>query len=186
VRTHPKTLLLGFAKLVAVVVAAGLAGAGIGIALSKLSGNDSSGEPLLPATTSPAATSAAATRGSGESGYRAPRVQVLSAQLGPVSESTGRALVAVRARVTNRGRRALTITKPALISREDEVPLGTNARDAAGPLLQPIAPDGRATGTLRFAVPGRVAQRLSATPAARLRVASRTVIVKLATDEPSG
>lgn len=57
VRTDPKTLLRGLAKLVAVVVAAGLAGALIGIGLAKLSGDDGGDAPALPAAASTTASS---------------------------------------------------------------------------------------------------------------------------------
>jgi hypothetical protein len=189
-------LLRGFAKFVAVVVAAGLAGAGIGIALAKLSGNDGSSDPLLPATSErtstsagPTATTSAARTATATTAtkavYRVPRVQIVSSQLGTVSESSGRALVAVRVRVTNRGNRALTIKTPALLSGEDEVALGSSARDAAGALLRPIDPGATATGVLRFTVPSEVAQRLATNPAARLRVQNRVVAVKLTTNQPT-
>ncbi len=199
VRMDPKLLLRGLGKFLAVVVAAGLAGAGIGIGLAELSGNDSPTDPVLPATTAqPTTAPAAGTRTTGTTGtvatstsptkpvYRVPRVQVLSAQLGPVSESTGRALVAVRVRVTNRGNRPLTIKTPALLSGEDEVPLGSDAREAAGALLRPIDPAATAPGVLRFSLPSTIAQRLTATPAARLRVANRTVTVELTTEQGAG
>ena len=133
-------LLRGFVKFVAVVLAAGLAGAGIGIALAELSGNDEAGMPLLPATTERAATSPA-------------------------------------------GSSAATAT---LVSRGDQVPLTLDARDAAGALLRPIAVGSSAKGALRFTVPGELAARLSETPAARLRIANRTVVVKLTTREGAG
>jgi hypothetical protein len=113
-------------------------------------------------------------------------VQIVSAQLGPVSESTGRALVAVRVRVTNRGNRALTIKTPALLSVDDKVPLGSGARDAAGALLRPIDAGASATGVLRFTVPAAIAGRLAANPGARVRIANRTVVVKLKTEQPTG
>lgn len=193
----PKLLLRGLGKFVAVVIAAALAGAGIGIGLAELSGNDGAETPLLPVTTAQTSTSgpetttgttptATTSTSTTAAVYRVPRVQILSAQLGPISESTGRALVAVRARVTNRGNRDLTIRTPALLSGDDEVELGSGARDAAGALLRPIAPGQSATGTLRFNAPSAVAQRLTATPSARLRVANRTVAVELTTQEPAG
>ena len=189
-RIDPRLLLRGFAKFVAVVVAAGLAGAGIGIALAELSGDDGSDELAVPATT-PRTTRSQATDATTPTGtvatstsptkpvYRVPRVQILAAQLGPVSESTGGARVSVRVRVTNRGNRDLTITKPALISDDDEMQLARGAREAAGRLLRPIAPRSSATGVLRFDVPDAVAERLTANPVARLRIRNRTVAVKL-------
>lgn len=197
VRTDPRMLLRGFAKFVAVVVVSGLAGAGIGIALSKLSGDDATGDPVLPATAARASTAAAAPAGttiaktttatvaqppaSATTTYRVPRVQVLSAHIGTASATAARTLVTVRVRVTNRGTRALTIKTPALVSGQDTVALGASARGAAGALLRPIAPGSSATGLLGFSVSSAVAQRLTTTPVARLRVANRTITLKLTT-----
>jgi cytoskeletal protein RodZ len=50
-RERARLLLRGLAKLLAVIVVAGLIGVGLGIALSKLSGDD---DPVAPATTVPA------------------------------------------------------------------------------------------------------------------------------------
>jgi hypothetical protein len=198
-------LLRGLGKFVAVVLGAGLAGALIGIGLSKLSGDDATSSSILPTSTGGAATTttkrtqtvARTTTPTGatttstpasptttsttpaKTVYRVPRVQVLSAQLGKVDSATGRALVAVRARVTNRGKGPLTVKTPVLVSGADEAPLGAAARNAAGPLLKPIAPGASATGVLHFTVTSVVAQRLTATPGARLRLASHTVTVKL-------
>lgn len=205
-------LLRGLGKFVAVVLGAGLAGALIGIGLSKLSGDDATSSSILPTTTSGAAatttkrtqttarststatistpvrttTKAAGTTATtatsttpAKAVYRVPRVQVLSAQLGRADSATGRALVAVRARVTNRGKNSLTIKTPALLSGADETPLADSARNTAGALLKPIAPGASASGVLRFTVTKVVAQRLTATPGARLRLASHTVTVKL-------
>ena len=135
----PQLLLRGLGKFVAVVLAAGLAGAAIGIGLAELSGNGQAADPALPATTAQpttAPTTATSTTGSTTATtvtstsptkpvYRVPRVQVLSARLGPVSQSTGRALVAIRVRVTNRGNRPLTTKTPALLSGDDELDLGS-------------------------------------------------------------
>ena len=60
-QTDPTALLRGLAKLVAVVVAAGLAGAGLGIALAKLSGNDGGATAELPVTASATTATGSAT-----------------------------------------------------------------------------------------------------------------------------
>lgn len=199
-----RMLLRGLAKLVAVVVSAGLAGALIGIGLSKLSGNSGSDAgPGLAATTSAATASAAptttpapetttgtiptaptagtsttqtTTTASGGD-YRVPRIQVLSAQ---IITATGKPRVIAKIRVTNRATRPLTLPPPVLISISDKVPLDA-ARDQARPLLRGIAPGGSATGTLRFSTPAAIAQRLSANPGARLLIAKRTIVLKLTT-----
>jgi hypothetical protein len=206
----PQMLLRGLGKFVAVVVAAGLVGTVIGIGLAKLSGDDAASDAVLPVTTAATATTPERTRTAtsttprttstpatststtsttstpSDGVYRVPRVQVVSAELGPTSEVTGRALVAVRASVTNRGNRPLTIKTPALLAGDDEVALGASARNAAGELLKPIAPGATATGALRFTVGSAIAQRLAADPAARLRVGNRTVSVTLKPSQPAG
>lgn len=180
--TDPRLLLRGLARFVAVVLVSGLAGAGIGIALAELSANDSTTEPLLPSTSTTAAAAGTTTAAI----YRVPRVQVQAAQLGSISQSTGGAPVAIRVRVTNRGSRPLRITTPALVSGDDEVQLDERARSAAGPLLRAIEPGASATGMLRFTLPSSVAERVTEEPAARLRVANRTVSVTLETGEGAG
>gem|GEM_PF-2058687 len=196
----PKRLLRGVGKLIAVVLAAGLAGAGIGIGLAKLTGGDDTSAPVLPATASTAAkttqTAPRATTSKTPTGtttapavYRVPRVEVLSAQLGPIDAATGRAQATVRVRVTNRGIGPLRISTPQLLSAQDKVPLDAAARGGAGALLRRIAVGRRATGSLRFTLPAAVAQRLTATPQARLRIARRTVALPLETstaEAPAG
>ena len=209
-RIPPQVLLRGFAKFLAVVVGAGVAGALIGIGLAKVSGNDSSSGPVLPTTTERASTASTETTAARTStgtepearttstsktsttGRRAPavvrvpRVQVLSAELGEVSgESDGR-LVAVRVRVTNRGRRPLRTSTPALLSGDDVVEMRDSARKAAQPLLRPIPVGSSATAVVRFAVPAAIGQRLVETPGARLRIAGRSVVLKLDVAEPAG
>ncbi len=206
-------LLRGLATFVAVVVAAGLAGAGIGIGLAKLSGNDGGDVPLLPVTTeqtstspvrtttttrstarttatptstktspaatttSPALTTATQTRTS-----RPPSVEVLYARVSPPSDTTGRAIVALRIRVKNRGRDSFTIQAPVLLSGTTEMRLRLAARRAAGPLLRPLSAGSSATGFLRFTVGSAVALRFLETPSARLRIAGRTVPLTLTTN----
>ena len=209
-RIPPQVLLRGFAKFVAVVVGAGLAGALIGIGLAKVSGDDGGGGPVLPTTTEQASTTSTETTESRASTgtqpatrttstsktstsasrtpavVRVPRVQVLSAELGEVSGESGGRLVAVRVRVTNRGRRPLTSPTPALLSGDDEVELRDSARKAAQPLLRPIAVGSSATAVVRFAVPAAIGERLAQSPNARLRIAGRAVVLKLEVAEPAG
>ncbi len=189
-QSDPKALLRGLAKFVAVVVAAGLAGAGLGIALAKLSGNGGGATAELPvaasattatptATPPPETTTTAGTQTTAPetATYRAPRVEILSALIGPVSPSTGRALIAARVRVTNRGRRPLVIEAPALLSGRDEVAL--NESKAPNPLIRTVTPGANASGMLRFTLSPEITQRLNANLAARLRIARRTILLKL-------
>ena len=207
---NPQMLLRGLGKFLAVVLAAGLAGAVIGIGLAKLSGNEPTSDPVLPVattatatttttqTTAPTTSTATTSKPTGKTSttsttaapadgvYRVPIIKVVAAKLGPTSEVTGRALVAISVRFTSRGNKPLKIKTPVLVSGDDEVPLGDSSREAAGALLEPIAPGATATGVLRFTVTRPVAQRLNDSPAARLRLGNRTVIVKLKPSPPAG
>ncbi|MEA2217971.1 MAG: hypothetical protein QOJ35_597 [Solirubrobacteraceae bacterium] len=192
-RTDPATLLRGLVKLVVVVAAAALVGEGVGIGLAKLSGSDAGAAQALSSTTTatsaaapttqaqapPTTTAATTTAAPSAANYTAPRVEVLSAQLGPRSASTGRALVSARVRVTNRTRRPLVGQAPTLLSVQDEVPVNDSGSAAPNALLRTLAPGASATGVLRFTLPSPVAQRLTAKPAARLGIAGRIVALKL-------
>lgn len=216
VRSDFQRLLGGFGKLVAVVVAAGLAGAGIGIALAKLTGSEDSGAPTLTAATSataerasaaPAAateTQTAAGQNPAETATTAadtarsrtttasrtqtapsrspsslgPRVQVLSARLEGSSAATG--LVTVRVRVINRGARPLAVEAPVLLSGTDEIPRDSVGGSAVRPLLRRLAAGRSATSVLRFTTASAVTRRLSTSRRARLRIARRSIVLKLA------
>lgn len=201
-RNDPKILLRGLAKFVAVVVAAGLAGALIGIGLAKLSGDEDSGAAALAPTTPTIGGGAADTTQTvptetetttaprtqtqtqptttPKRSFLVPRVQVLSARLVAVEGEDG---VTVKVKVTNRASRPLKMTGPVLISGEDEIPLD-DVDAAARPLLRTLAPDKSATGTLRFSTSPAVTQRLTDNPGARLRIATRTITIKLTTAAP--
>ena len=190
-------MLRGLGKFVAVALAAGLGGAAIGIGLAELTGDDAQ-TPTTTATTSaqaattgsetqtetqttqtetqttPARTTTTKTSTTPRGSTLVPRVEILSARLAD-------GLVTARVRVTNRYGRPLKIATPALISGDDEVPLDDAARDGAKALLTTLDPGDDATGELRFATPAAVATRLAATPRARLRIAGRTVVLKLTT-----
>ena len=169
-RTDPTTLLRGLAKFVAVVVVAGLVGAGVGIGLAKLSGNDGDG----------AAAATETTPASGSSDLQRPRIDVLSALLGRVSLSTGRALVAVRVRITNHGGRSLTVGDPILLTGQDEVsPNPATTAGRADRVPRTLAAGASATGVVRFTLSRELAERLTASPTARLRIANRIVTLNL-------
>jgi hypothetical protein len=177
VPTDPRTLLRGVLKLVAVVAAAGLAGASIGVGLAKLSGNDGDDAAALPAPTSSARTSTA-------SPNRQPRVKFISARLIPPPNETGRARVTVRVRVTSRSDSPITSLAPALLTGQDVVQIDTGARADAGRLLRPLAPGATVTGTLRFTPSAEATRRLTARPRARLRIVERIVTLKLTPATP--
>jgi hypothetical protein len=221
VRFDPKRLLRGFGKLVAVVLAAGLAGAGIGIGLAQLSGDGDSSAPVLPATagatparasTSTAArpqpvagqstattaraskttatrtttTSRTQTTAAPRRPYLVPRVQVLSARLRGSPTATGH--VTVRVRVINRSTHPLAVAAPVLLSGNEEIPRDSASGAAVRPLLRRLAAGSSATSELRFTTPSAVTKRLSTTRHARLRIARRSIVLKLATPHgsPSG
>ena len=193
-------LLRGFGKLIAIVVAAGLAGALIGIALAELTGGDDSSTPIASATstvapavtatvapltetqttatqtqTQPTSTTiepAAPVRG------LVPRVEVLSAQIAPLSADGG-TLVTVRVRVTNRRGRALSPEDPVLLVGPDAVPLDDGAKAAAGAVRKALEPGEPASGSLRFTVPSAIAQRIQASGKARLKIATRTINLRI-------
>jgi len=206
-------MLRGFGKLIAIVVAAGLAGAIIGITLAELTGGDDSSAPIASATS----TAAPASTGTGAElpglqpesqttetepktetetktqtgptsttikpsapvkGFKVPRVEIVSAQIAPLS-SDGGTVVTVRARVTNRRRRALVPEDPVLLEGPDAVELDSDSKDAAGALRKALEPGETASGALRFTVPSAVAQRIRATGKAQLKIATRTINLEL-------
>ena len=195
-------LLRGFGKLIAIVVAAGLAGALIGIALAELTGGDDSSTPIASATSTvaPAVTPTVAPLTETQTQTTAtqtqtqptsttiepaapvrglvPRVEVLSAQIAPLSADGG-TLVTVRVRVTNRRGRALSPEDPVLLVGPDAVPLDDGAKAAAGAVRKTLEPGEPASGSLRFTVPSAIAQRIRASGKARLKIATRTINLRI-------
>lgn len=104
---------------------------------------------------------------------------MLSARLGPQSRTTGHARVSAKVRVTNRDTTPLQITTALLLSGDDKVKLDYGARDAAAALLSPIAPGADVTATVRFTVATGLAQRLLAKLTAHVRIADKTVELRL-------
>ncbi len=175
---------------------AGLVGAGLGSLLAKLSGSDGSATPPVPAAVRATATSTSAvavatlaaqttaapglvTTLPSPGDHPPPRIEVFSAQLGAPSRTTGRALVAARIRLSNRADRPLQVQAPTLLSEQDEIPVNASPSGAADSLVRRVAAGASATGTLRFTVAPAVARRLTSEPSARLRIAQRTVALKL-------
>jgi len=195
-------LLRGFGKLIAIVVAAGLAGALIGIALAELTGGDDSSTPIASATSTvaPAVTPTVAPLTETQTQTTAtqtqtqptsttiepaapvrglvPRVEVLSAQIAPLSADGG-TLVTVRVRVTNRRGRALSPEDPVLLVGPDAVPLDDGAKAAAGAVRKALEPGEPASGSLRFTVPSAIAQRIRASGKAQLKIATRTINLRI-------
>lgn len=206
-------LLRGAAKFLAVAAIAAVLGVVLGIVLSELSGDDNvaSTPTDVPTTaaerttaTTPTQTTArtqtSTTRTQRTTPPRTqttppstsanrPRIRVISAVLQPASTPRGRARqrarLTVRVRVTNRAAERLTSPAPMLLSGADLVGVDSNANDVAGPLLEPIAAGESATGELRFETAGEVTKRLTDVRRGRLRIANRTVAVRVTIGDPA-
>lgn len=178
---NPGKRLRGVAKLAGVVLAAGLVGAGFGIGLAKLGGDDDSGAPDVAATNATQTTVTAVTATTtttASAPYREPRFEVLSAELGTPAPDTGATRLTARVSVTNRNGYPLKSRPLVLTAGQDEIPLDSAARDGARPLLRAVGPGATATGTLRFTLPAAVAQRVRDGELARLRIANRTITLR--------
>ena len=187
-RLPPRVVLRGLLKFVAVALAAGVVGAGLGIALAELTGNDDVPTPLAPqnessprtATDMATATTATSTTASTQpaGGSRTTRVQIQSAVLYPAGAPDGedpqRARVVIRVRVTSRSVSPIPRQTPMLIVGSSRVRADPDSADA---LLRQIAPGETATGELHFETTGSATQRLANQRRARLRIAQRTVNV---------
>jgi hypothetical protein len=214
VRSDPQRLARGFGKLVAVVLAAGLAGTGAGVALAQLTESGDSSAPALPAAasattegalavTAPAtATAAQAAAAPTTTTSPAPTATASRTQTAPAPSTPSppsprvqvlSALldhaaghVTVRVRVINRGTRPLAVEAPVLLCGTDEIPRDSDGGSAVRPLLKSLAAGLSATSVLRFTTSSAVAARLAATRHARLRVAKRSIALALAMVAPSG
>lgn len=133
-RIPPNVVLRGLLKFVAVVLAAGVVGAGLGIALAELTGDDEAPTPLAPqidgspgtATDTATATTATSTTGARQPPQvsRTTRVQIQSAVLYPASEDPQRARLVIRVRVTSRSVRPIPGRTPMLIVETSRVRAG--------------------------------------------------------------
>ena len=177
------------------ILASLVAGLGLGLGLSKLSGNEAESStavdsaPTAPAATTSApdasgATGATGTTRSDDAKRQAPRIRVLSSTFEPAATPSGlqrrRARVTVRLRVTARADDA-TLGTARLISGDDELEADPNAAEAAGKLLDPIPAGTRATGELRFETAGALTDRLANQRRATLRIGDRSLPLRLTT-----
>lgn len=198
-------LLRSLAKFATVAAAAVVCGAALGIGLSEVLGPGEKRSPLDARTTGEQArgadtttraqtatqTQATATRARTMPGPSsdAPRVRVVSAVLLSAttrrSRARRRARLSVRVRVTNRDRRRLVRPAPTLLSGGARVRVDPHAAEAGGALLRPLVPGVTAAGELRFETAGEVTQRLSDERRARLRIAGRTVTLRVRIGGPA-
>ncbi len=73
-----------------------------------------------------------------------------------------------------------------LISGDDRVPFDDDAKETAGSLLGPLGAGENALGVLTFTLPAGVTARVTREPQARLRIAGRTVDLKIRVPKSSG
>jgi hypothetical protein len=203
--------LRGLAKLISVIVVAGAAGVGLGVALSELTGDSaenttSSGSKPGAETSTTGATAARRTAlktpaGSPEHGRTVAthmttdkrpssastaRVQVVSVVLHRQSASSARrrrAVLALHVRVVNRGKRTIANLAPVLVAGARRA--DPSAEDSTGSLLRALRPRSTADGTLRFKTAGALTDRLASSRRAQLRIARRTVALKVLIGRPS-
>lgn len=176
--------LRGLAKLICVIVVAGAAGVGLGVALSELtadSAKDTSGGGSQPG----AETSTAGTRPSSASAVRVQVVSVvLHRQSAPSARRRRRAVLSIHVRVVNRGKRTIANLAPFLVAgpRRRADP---SAADSTGSLLRPLRAGSSADGTLRFRTARTLTDRLTSRRRAQLRIAGRTVALNVLIGSPS-
>ena len=189
---HPtlRHSVLGLAKFLLVVVVSVSVGAGLGIGLSELGGRGASDNPPVAGGPSSAAPPPAQDGATGTTGVgdpkratvadppQAPRIRVLSNSLRSAITASGqrrrRARLVVRVRVTARAD-ATDLGVPRLISGDNDIEVDPDGKNAAGPLLEPIAAGRSATGDLRFETAGDLTDRLVSQQRATLRMAGRSV-----------
>jgi hypothetical protein len=180
------TVVRGLAKLVAVVLVAGAVGGGLGIVLSKLSGNsgDSAAAPQASTATKPATQhTTTSARSDGHTTPAAPApsggvsVHIVDAILHPAESASGRrrhrARLTVRVQVTNRGTSVVTPARPTLFSGSVQTQTDPNA-DGPGTRLGALQPGKAVAVTLRFETAGSVTTQLQSQRRARVLVAGRT------------
>ncbi|HEX4364850.1 MAG TPA: hypothetical protein VHZ75_09905 [Solirubrobacteraceae bacterium] len=172
----------GIFKLVAVIVIAGGIGGGVGVGLSKLSGDSGGG-----AAPAPAAKQSATTSGGSSSKSPPPppaseqaggvSVHVVDAVFHPAESPSGlrrhRARLTVRVQVTNRGTSVVTPERPSMFVGSAETKTDPNA-DGPGTSLGTLQPGKAVAVTLRFEIAGAVTTQLRSQLRARVVVAGRS------------
>jgi len=194
-RERARLLLRGLAKLIAVIVVAGLVGAGLGFGLSKLSGDDEPAGPAAEATTAvtkattstPAApvettatapptittTPRPAAAGAGDDIEVTVGVSVLHLASTPSGRARNRARLGVSVTVRNRGSRRLVLPRPSLLAARQRVPTNP-AADKGGSRLGPIAAGQTRRATLQFETAGAVTEQLTTQRKARVLIGGRS------------
>jgi len=185
------------AKLIAVIVVAGLVGVGLGIGLSELTGDDEPAGPAGQATTAPTpsttSTSAApaqattiaptttttttprpaAAQGAGDDIEVTVGAAVLRLASTPSGKARNRARLGVSVTVRNRGSRRLVLPRPSLLAARQRVPTNP-AADERGSRLGPIAAGQTRRATLQFETAGAVTEQLTTQRKARVLIGGRS------------
>jgi hypothetical protein len=169
------------AKLVAVVVVAGVVGVGLGVALSTLSGGDD--DPSPPATSGTTATARATTSVPATTTPAAsPADDSIEVTVGravlhlastPSGKARNRARLGVRVTVRNRGTRRVVLPRPSLLTPRQRI-ASNPAADAGGSRLGPIAAGQTKSVTLQFETAGAVTRQLTTQRRARVLVGAHS------------
>ena len=196
-RERARLLLRGLAKLLAVVLVAGAVGTALGLALSKLTGDDEPPAAITPDPTSPVPrpTTAAAPsdsttstpRPSGQHPLEPIRVTVVSAVLHPSASPSGqrrrRARLGVRVKVENPGTQRVVLPRPSLLTARQRTPTDP-AADGPKTRLGAINPGQTVDVTLRFETAGAVTRELTTQKRARILVGRRSSPVTITVGAP--
>lgn len=194
-RERASSRLLGFAKLVALVLAAGAVGAALGTGLSSLSAGggpaaleEGAGRlsDLARAGTSATATgTTTATTTAPADPLAQVRVSVLDARLftdeTPSGRQAQRARLTVRVRAENSAGRRLTL--PPAVLRVGSVRV---AADASGARFDPLAAGAGQTVTLRFSLAGDATPKIVRDRRARILIAGQSVAMRIKVRAPGG
>jgi len=194
-RERARLLLRGLAKLIAVIVVAGLVGVGLGIGLSELTGDDEPAGPAAEATTAvtkattstPAApvettatapptittTPRPAAAGAGDDIEVTVGAALLRLAATPSGKARNRARLGVSVTVRNRTSRRVVLPRPSLLAARQRVPTNP-AADEGGSRLGPIAAGQTQRATLQFETAGAVTEQLTTQRKARVLIGGRS------------
>jgi hypothetical protein len=198
-RDRIRLLLLGLAKLAAVVLVAGSVGVGIGVVLAALTDeDDSAGEvstdaPAAAQRSSPRVARRIPTTSTTSSASAAPGrpqvgLTVSSAVLHPAATPSGilrrRARLGVHIKVQNRGAETVVLPRPSLLAARQRIPTNPRA-DRPGTALGPLDAGMTADVTLQFETAGAVTDQLTTQKTAHILVAGRTWPITVEVGRPA-
>ena len=174
---------IGLPRLSAIVISAIVAGLVVGYALATLSEDD---KPDSSVVVQPPAGSGSTT---GDGNDSTPRDAPLRAVLLPAATASGkrrrRARVEVTVSLFNDTERERPATaEPSLLSGDRRVHVDPSATAGAGGLLKPLPAGARASGVLRFETAGAMTDGLIERRRAQLRIAGKTLAVRITLGEP--